>query len=247
MKFLTYSIENDKITTDEIIYYIEKIKASDFNNSYLSEDIVLLLEMYEMYYNGYFLKTPYHFSRISKKEFFIAKCKFLHLLKYSRLSEITNQDWYKLNEELLRRRWYEENNNIYSEAVTLEELYDELWQRTELLELRKKQQRKIKRIAKKDRTPPSLSRLLSAKINANKSVDMRIDKANELSNTIYDKACELLENGTAKHNVASILANKYFHLSERQIRRHLTCHYFITRKRKNKKSTKDKAKIQSTR
>lgn len=211
MKFLPYSKENDKKITSDIIGYFASI-----NKRHLIEWNVEI-------------ETPLWFSSASKKEYFIAKLRFLHFLKFSDLAEITNPEWYERNNKLPwnKRRFHhtEDYYNIVggldSSIATLRETYHRLYERNWVLDLRKRQKKRIKRQSKNNRKQPSLKKLHAAKASAAISTKIRLNKANELKEQIHKKACELLEKGKPNHTIASVLAKNYFHLSERQIRRHL--------------------------
>ncbi len=212
MKFLPYSKENDEKITSDIIGCFASIKKLYLGEWHLE------------------IETPFWFSSASKKEYFIAKSRFLHFLKFSDLAEITNSEWYERNSKLPWKEQYRFHHTedyyhiaggIGSNVATLREEYRRLYERNWLLKLRKRQKRRVKRQAKNSRKQPSLNKLYAAKASAAISTKIRSDIANKLTVEIYKKACELAEKSVPLHNIVATLANKHFNLSERQIRRHL--------------------------
>ena len=212
MKFLPYSKENDEKITSDIIGCFASIN--------------------KWYLGGWHLEieTPFWFSSASKKEYFIAKLRFLHFLKFSDLAEITNPEWYERNKQLAWKEQYRISHNedyyhiaggVDSNVATLREAYNRLCERNWLLKLRKRQKKRIKRQAKNNRKQPSLKKLHAAKASAAISTKIRSDIANKLTVEIYKKSCELAGKNVPLHNIAATLANEHFNLSERQIRRHL--------------------------
>ncbi len=215
MKFLRYTTENDAKITDEIIRCLNSKRRVEENDNWrvLSEINWLLDACNERYLS---LETPYDFSQISKKEYFLAKCKFLHFLKFTILSVVTNPEWYERNRESL-----DYNVDVYLQYYLLNELYWKLYKRAELQAYRASYEEERQYIPKKHRNKPSFAKLRANKTNAILSTSKRVNAANILTDEIHKKACELNDCGVAIHNVASRLANYYIHLSERQIRRHL--------------------------